>query len=247
MITEFPKSMNDKLRHYVYLYIDPRDNKIFYVGKGNGNRAFAHMHEESEKEKVKRIKDIRAEGVEPRIEILVHGLENDETAKKIEASVIDLIGIRNLTNIQRGYESRVYGRMLLEQIIATYEIESVEIEEPVLLININRSFRFGMPQVELYDATRSAWVIGDRKASARYAFAVYQGIVQEIYEIKGWYPNNSTLNTRKQEETDINEERWEFVGRIAEDPMRKKYLYKDVSRYVGTQNPIRYVNCQRQS
>lgn len=243
MITEFPKSIRDKLKHYVYLYIDPRDDKVFYVGKGQGNRAFAHLSEDSEKEKVKKIDDIRCAGFQPRIEILVHGIEDESTAKKIEASVIDLVGIGNLTNIQRGYESREHGRMSLEQVIATYEVEKVEIKEPSVLIKINKTFRFGMPQVELYDATRSAWVVGDKRAKAQYAFAVYAGIVQEVYEIKGWYPNNSTLNTRKSNDDDPKEDRWEFVGRIADIAMRSRYLYKDVSEYLGTQNPIRYVNC----
>jgi hypothetical protein len=192
---------------------------------------------------VLRIQDIRNDGLEPRIEILVHSLETDEAAIKIEASIIDLFGIANLTNIQRGYESREYGRMSVQQIIATYDVAKAEIAEPVLLININRTFRYGLAPIELYDATRSAWVEGDRKAQAKFAFAVYQGIIQETYEIKGWYPNNSTMNTRKSEETDIREERWEFVGRLADASVRNKYLYKDVSDYVGTQNPIRYVNC----
>lgn len=242
MIKEFQKNIHDKLKYYVYLYIDPRNDSIFYVGKGNGNRAFAHLKEESDKQKVKRIQEIRNEGLEPRIEILVHGLD-DEIAKRIEASVVDLIGIDKLTNIQKGYESREYGRMSLEQLIATYSIDKVDIDDPVVLITINRSFRFKMPQVELYDATRSAWVVGIRKDDAKYALAVYQEIVQEVYEIKGWFPNNSTFNTRKSEQIDVLEERWEFVGRIANDTIRKKYLYKDVSAYVGTQNPIRYVKC----
>jgi hypothetical protein len=54
---------------------------------------------------------------------------------------------------------------------------------------------------------------------------------------------NSNYNTRKPEGIDFNEERWEFVGRIADESIRGKYKYKDVSVYVGTQNPIRYLNC----
>jgi hypothetical protein len=226
----------------VYLYIDPRNNEIFYVGKGNGNRAFVHLKEQSETSKVQRIRDIEADGKEPKIEILVHGID-DETAKKVEASVIDLLGINTLTNLQRGYESREYGRMSIEQIIATYSAEKASIVEPSILININRSFRYGMQAIELYDATRSAWVVGDRKDSAKYALAVYQGIVQETYEIMGWYRANSTLNTRRAEQIEINEDRWEFVGRIAADNIRKKYRYKEVIEYIGGQNPIRYLNC----
>ena len=32
-----PKRIRDKLEYYVHLYVDPRDNRIFYVGKGKDN------------------------------------------------------------------------------------------------------------------------------------------------------------------------------------------------------------------
>lgn len=32
----------------VYLYIDPRDEQPFYVGKGQGDRALSHLSEEAE-------------------------------------------------------------------------------------------------------------------------------------------------------------------------------------------------------
>ena len=114
--------------------------------------------------------------------------------------------------------------------------------DPVLIININRTFRYGMPAVELYDATRSAWIVGEKRNNAEHALANYQGIVQEVYEIKGWFPANSTLNSRKIDEAESTD-RWEFVGKIAASGIRSKYRFKDISKYLGTQNPIRYVNC----
>jgi hypothetical protein len=240
---KFPASILSRLKYYVYMYVDPRDNTIFYVGKGVGNRAFAHLAADTEKEKSQRIREIRAAGLEPQIDILVHGLRDEETARKIEASVIDLVGIGNLTNLQKGYDSREHGRMSIEQIVATYASAKVQIRVPSILININKSFRYGMSQVELYDATRSAWKIGDRKDRAKYAFAVYQGVVQETYEIKMWFPNNSTFNSRKPEGNDLSEERFEFVGRIASAKVRKTYRLKNVGDMMGPRNPITYVNC----
>ena len=56
-------------------------------------------------------KALEAQGLQPKIEILVHGLEDEEVALRVESSVIDLIGIKNLTNKQNGYKSATFGRM----------------------------------------------------------------------------------------------------------------------------------------
>ena len=35
----------EKIGFYVYLLVDPRNRVVFYVGKGTGNRCFAHLDE----------------------------------------------------------------------------------------------------------------------------------------------------------------------------------------------------------
>ncbi|MDH5533444.1 MAG: hypothetical protein OEX81_03400 [Candidatus Pacebacteria bacterium] len=246
MIKKFPISIHKELKYYVYIYIDPRNDEIFYVGKGKGDRCFSHLFEDSEKEKVRKIKDIRADGLEPKIEIIVHGIEDDSLVKRIEASIIDCFKIDKLTNIQRGYHSKEFGRMSVQQLIATYQAEDVEVEHPVISFKLNSTFRYGLDPIKLYDFTRHSWKLGPRKDSAQYAFAVYQGIVQEVYKIECWLPQNSTLNSKyieESEDKEVNEERWEFVGNIASKKIRDKYLYKDVSKYIkSNQNPVAYIN-----
>ena len=246
MISNIPTSIHKELGYYIYLYIDPDTHEIFYVGKGKGNRAFAHLSEISEKEKVKRINEIRQKGKEPIIEILIHGISDEETALKIEASVIDLLGIKRLTNIQKGYHSRTHGRMSIEQIMATYSPKKIFITDPVIVFKINKTFHYGMSERELYDYTRHSWTVGIRRNSARYAFTLYHGIVQEVYEIERWYPQNTTPNLKHErgESKVINTERWEFVGHIAEPKIREKYLLKDISQYLrSNQSPFEYINC----
>src|SRR5258708_30807298 len=115
---EFTPKVIGKLGYYVYLYIDPLDSTIFYVGKGRGNRAFSHLSDASESRKVTRTREIRDAGLEPPIEILVHSLPDEMIALHIEASVIDLLGLDKLTNQILGWHGGVFGRLPVEAIAA---------------------------------------------------------------------------------------------------------------------------------
>jgi uncharacterized protein len=97
---------------------------------------------------------------------------------------------------------------------------------------------------ELYDATRASWKIGERRETVKFAFAVFEGIVREVYEITAWFRSGSTFNTRWPRRRDTRTDRWEFVGRIADDRIRNRYVDRFVGRYFarGAQNPIAYVN-----
>ncbi|MCE7983039.1 MAG: hypothetical protein DYG89_17785 [Caldilinea sp. CFX5] len=73
------------------------------------------------------------------------------------------------------------------------------IHEPVILITINRLYRRGMSAEELYEVTRGNWVIGQRRAQAKYAFAVYNGIIREVYEIHRWQPATAHRESQKRQ------------------------------------------------
>jgi len=235
----FPPAVQNSLKYYVYLFIDPRNNEIFYVGKGTGNRCFSHLDDKTESQKTQRISELDNAGLKPVIEILIHGLD-EASSLRVEASVIDLIGISKLTNIKKGHASSKLGRMSLEKLVSIYNPERAEIIEPSLLIKINQTFYYGMSPQELYDATRQFWRIGAAREQVKLAFSVFDGTIQEIYEIVSWHPAGTTFSTRKMREDCID--RWEFVGRIANDSIRNKYLYKDVTSLVNGQNPFRYIN-----
>jgi Uncharacterized protein conserved in bacteria len=98
-----------------------------------------------------------------------------------------------------------------------------------------------MTPIELYDTTRGSWKLGENRNKAKYAFAIYNGTIQEVYEIKGWFKGGDTL--RSFEGYGI-EDRWEFVGKLAPQDMRKKYNGKSVANEFpkGSQNPIVYLN-----
>jgi uncharacterized protein len=236
----FPASVRKELGFYVYVYVDPRNDEVFYVGKGTGNRAFTHLLEGRTSSKTKRIRAIRRDGLQPRVELLAHGLD-EPTAFKLEAAAIDLLGRSNLTNLVGGLGSRVAGRMTTSQVTALYAPKRAVFAHPAVLIRINQLFRYDMSPIELYDATRTAWRLNPSAAAGRLAMPVFDRVIQEVYEVAGWHPAGSTLNTRGRFRT---KQRHEFVGQIARPSIRARYLYKavDDQHLPGNQNPIRYVN-----
>lgn len=103
--------MNSKQEYYVYGLIDPKNNEIFYIGKGKGNRVFDHFTEQLQKSKgnklkIKRINSIQQEGKQPKIKYFSKNLD-EETAYILEKCLIERIGRSifkhgPLTNILEG-------------------------------------------------------------------------------------------------------------------------------------------------
>lgn len=250
-MNKFSSPVLKELKYYVYLYSHPVTDEVFYVGKGKGNRIYQHLEDTSDSEKVKYLNDLKNQGISPKLEILIHGLDDEKTALRVESSVIDLIGINNLTNKQSGYKSRTFGRMSLKQVNALHNKKSVKVDDPAILIRINQAFRYSMSQVELYDYTRGQWKLNPQRAkNAKYGLSVYEGIVQEVYEILDWYEAGSTFSVRPNNENIARnpeeriEGRFEFIGNLAPENIREKYRFKSVEHYFqrGNSNPIMYQN-----
>ena len=66
------------LGYYVYALVDPRDNRVFYVGKGRGDRVFQHargtLTEKSQSLELDTIRSILDEGKLVHCYILRHNL-----------------------------------------------------------------------------------------------------------------------------------------------------------------------------
>lgn len=240
--------MAEALGHYVYLYVDPRDEKVFYIGKGKGERCLDHLFEDDDHPKVHRIQEILAAGLEPRIEILAHGMKTDDEAYLVEAAAIDLIGLQRLTNRVLGRNSLLHGRKSLAELEIFYAATPADITDPVMLITINALYRNGMTARELYEVTRGVWMNHnlERLAGVRYVFAVFEGVVREVYEPELWRPAQASgYETRPPLTPEDLKGRFEFVGRLAPEDVRGRYINTSVRAYLekGSQNPCRYVNC----
>lgn len=107
---------------YVYVYIDPRNYEEFYYGKGKNSRSQAHLSDDSDSEKVSRIKQIREEGLEPIIRVIASGLKEEE-ALMVETALIWKLG-NNLTNIASGqYVSRFRPKDTFHKKLAGFDYE----------------------------------------------------------------------------------------------------------------------------
>ena len=91
---DFSQSTKEALGFYVYCLVDPRDNRVFYIGKGKGNRVFDHVHcaleEDGSNLKLETIRAIHANDKEVKHYIIRHKLTQDE-AYKIESTLIDFL------------------------------------------------------------------------------------------------------------------------------------------------------------
>lgn len=115
------------------------------------------------------------------------------------------------------------------------ETQPIDITEPAVLFRINQKYHDHLSEEELYRITRGEWVIGKRREQARYAFAVYKGVVLQVFKIERWSPfSGKTPSTRQ---------RWCFDGIVAEN--LQHYVGGSVKHYFtrGNQNPVLFINC----
>lgn len=243
-ISEFSAEVIKSLRYYVYRLIDPRNGETFYVGKGVGNRVFAHVAGEASvvqsesddetSEKLTRIREIRNAGLEVIHVIHRHGME-EPVAFEVEAALID--AYPGLANDQGGHHSNDRGPMHAFQIRQKFEAPEFIARGDELIVNVNRLGSSRSP----YDAARFAWRLDPKKAErARVVLAVEHGIVIGVLIAERWLP--ATAENFPGFESMPG--RWGFVGRNAPPDVASAYLRHklpaDMQRARGAANPIRY-------
>lgn len=252
---EFNAYIQEKLGWYVYALRDPRDKRIFYIGKGKGNRVFAHANKakifegDAASQKIALIKEIHASGNEVETFILRHGISSEASAYITEAALIDLLYLLDpnadnplfqVTNIVKGHKHQELGSMSTDAIFGLYNVDRCpKIAEPVILFKIPRLWFPQMSQDDLFEATHGWWVLGERREKAEYAFAVSAGVIRGIYKINKWKVRGPGDRGYKRGE----KVRYGFDGHLTNE--LNSYLNKSVKHLykAGESNPTKYLNC----
>jgi len=233
----FPPEVISKLQYYVYRLIDPRNGETFYVGKGNGNRVFAHACGDIEvlslSEKMSRIRSIRLAGFKVAHVIHRHGL-SEKSAFEVEGALID--AYPGITNVMDGQGNNEFGAMHSSEVIKRYCAEVAEFKHKALLISVNRSAL----DSSLYEATRYAWRLSQSKASqAEIILPTVQGLIVGAFVANEWL-DASTENFPGRESS---KGRYGFNGVDASSEIHAQYVGKrtpDEYRKRGASNPIKY-------
>lgn len=243
---EFSQKCTEELDYYVYALVDPRTDKVFYIGKGRGNRVFEHCNfaiknEDAESLKLNLIREIIAKGHTVRHYILRHKLTEKESLI-VESALIDFLTYPEfnnesvLTNIASGHHQWDRGIKTVEEIEAIYNCKKIKVDpkDRILLVSLNRTFDLARKRnddIDLYDITCRSWLVAKYKApKIDYVMGVYRGVIRSVVKVKeySWVKDA------------MNRDRCAFEGELLLD---SPYLNTDVRDYpFGVRAAIRYIN-----
>ena len=267
MIKNFSEKASQALNgYYVYALIDPRTDKVFYIGKGIGDRVFNHEIEsnkspDSEKIKLQTISSIEKAGLNVKRVIVNWGLTESE-AFAAEASLINLLNFTSeikLSNIVAGHH--VHESLTVEDFELRYGAEHLkeeDIKHNILVIKINRLFHWNMTPKELYDATRGNWIVSISRARREidYVFAVYNQLIVAVYKPDEWHYVREMIDAPRPHEfkNGLDENiarRAYFISKNYEtlDDNQQFYLHKSIAELTvnqSAQNPITYLIPKRE-
>lgn len=246
---------------YVYALLDPRTNQIFYIGKGTGNRVFAHEKEllntSEDKLKLKIISEIKAEGLQVK-KIIVNSNLTESEAFAAEASLINIfryISNIQLTNIVAGHHfSEALSVEDFEKIYGAEELHENDIHHKILVIKINKLYRRNMSPDELYDSVRGIWRASITNVqNVEYVFGVYNSLIVAVYKPTQWYKCKEAPDKRPrpyevltpQAENRVFFVDMDFEKGLPHDENEDFYFGKSIANLKlnqSAQNPITYLN-----
>ncbi len=251
---EFKQSVKEALAYYVYALVAPRDNKIFYIGKGKDDRVFQHVAaaivDNGCDLKLDTIRSVKSEGKEVIHYIIRHNLEEKE-AYLVASALIDMLTYpefnhnNQLTNLIAGRHQWDEGIKSIDEINAIYDCSKIEVKDGdnILLVNLNKSYNQAKAKgiykrFDIYDSTRKYWFINRDKAEhIDYVLGVYKGVVRCVIKVESY-----RFVDQADDGTCFPKPRCCFEGEVSTDSL---YMNTDVSDYpFGRRGAIRYIRAK---
>lgn len=259
---KFDDKAAEKVLFYVYALRDPRNGDIFYIGKGERNRWYDHIHEartndSKETLKLDIIREIESAGFKVEAFILRSGIANEKYAYDVEGAVIHAFRLLNrdgkgvgfnLTNIAEVHHPE-RGLVSVDVAQSLFNAQRApEIDFPCVLLRLPKLWYPEMSETQLREVTEGWWDakrVKNGKKYAEYAFAVSKGVIRGAYRI-----DSSLWRERKAPDRDWEDDigktaRWGFPGCI---PALDKagFLNKSVKHLfkTGDAHPVKFLNCK---
>jgi hypothetical protein len=238
---EFDATTLARLGRYVYGLRDPRDRKVFYIGKAGGNKAQGNDRvtdhfDDARKTlaepantlpaKIRRIHEIWAEGEDVEWFVIRHGLRqlDEQTIFHVEAALIDLLEISqngSALNVQKGHHGAQHG-LLTAGDVRALAVPAVGpttmLHRPVFIFPVQNAINSDR---DVYSATRGLWIVGKafRDHANALAVGVVRGVSQGAYAIRNWNPVDKL---------------WEFEGQsLGECELHARNYLTIISRAMG--------------
>lgn len=252
MIREFSSPVLKYLgnKYYVYTLGDEMNN-VFYVGKGKGDRIFSHELEsefftkEQLTEKHNKIKEL---GDKIRRNIINHHLEENE-ALASENTLIQFLGLRNLTNKISGHGDRLYSVEELEKRFGYLPVSKNDINtsELILVVKIDGAFDLSDDESVNYSFLQNNTDDKNLKSRTLFQWKINKSLSSKIKYVIGVNksPELSVVSAYKIDDYETDGKRVGFYSSSNSVQTQKElgiYRRSLCDLKFGSGNPITYIN-----
>ena len=244
---KFSPGVRMNIDYYVYRLIDPRNGKTFYVGKGKGDRMFAHAEEELKLEKGETrktvkldvIREIREANLEVSYKVHRHGM-CEKCALEVEAALIDAY----CTGQTKGHGAD-RGKQSIGELETKYLLDELDPDPKhrLLLIKTKWETVHKPEHGSVEDAVRRSWLVNLKRARrVDYVLAVIDNVCMGVYAPKGaWHLSEGEDRKQRGEQ-----KRSEFpMGfEVRDDKILKRYYCKEIGEELWSrkaQGSLRYI------
>jgi hypothetical protein len=276
MITQFSPSTIEAIKHYVYALTDDR-GQIFYIGKGSGNRVFAHVDEVRELlargalvtddeaddagssddkqslmgPKRERIAELLKNGKSPGMYVLREGISADEAllVESVLISVIDWQGGGTLTNAVSGRGAATFGLKSVAELEAT-KGQPFDVSALPDLGTAPEVIAINVNRRFAEVESGKATLLEIAKGDWKLGIARARACAYAVIHARGIV--RGVFRIDRWQESPRMPGRYEFIASSPEPLQGAAYANRNVDGMfrdgrVGSQNPIRYVSVGRKT